>query len=459
MASKEILSLLQLNQQIKDVLTESFVAPIWVRAEIAEFRENRNGHCYLDLIEKSDNNDQMVARAKAIIWSYTYRMLKPYFETSTGRSLNSGLKVMVQVQIEFQEVYGLSLIIRDIDPTYTLGDLEQRKREVIQRLHQEGVFDMNRELNFPTVPQHIAIISSPTAAGYGDFVNQLEHNSFGIKFYHHLFPAIMQGDQASESIAKAFDAIYEHLPFFDLVVIIRGGGATLDLLCFDDYWLAYHITQFPIPVITGIGHERDQSVADLVAHKALKTPTAVAEFLTSKSVEFLERIDQYADLVLEWTDNELQSRKQYLLSVVNSFSPKVQLLLLQKKYQVERIENTLPLKTKRLLQSQNVEINSLASDLNRISQRKINTGLSVLLEKKKHLTLLSLTLLKQQNKQLRFFEKNNRLNDPIELLKRGYTLTFSDGKLIKDGQMLTEGQNIETRFRDGRVASVVQGKR
>lgn len=459
MASKEILSLLQLNQQIKDVLTESFVAPIWVRAEIAEFRENRNGHCYLDLIEKSDNNDQIVARAKAIIWSYTYRMLKPYFETATGRSLNSGLKVMVQVQIEFQEVYGLSLIIRDIDPTYTLGDLEQRKREVIQRLHQEGVFDMNRELNFPTVPQHIAIISSPTAAGYGDFVNQLEHNSFGIKFYHHLFPAIMQGDQASESIAKAFDAIFEHLPFFDLVVIIRGGGATLDLLCFDDYWLAYNITQFPIPVITGIGHERDQSVADLVAHIALKTPTAVAEFLVSKSVEFLERINQYADLLLEWTDNELQSRKQYLLSVVNSFSPKVQLLLQQKKFQVERIENTLPLKTKRLLQSQNVEINSLASDLNRISQRKINTGLSSLLEKRKHLKLLSTTLLKQQNKQLRFFEKNNKLNDPVELLKRGYTLTFSDGKLIKDGQMLSEGQYIETRFRDGRVASVVKGKR
>lgn len=456
MAPKEILSLFQLNQQIKDVLSESFIAPIWVRAEIAEFRENRNGHCYLDLIDKSDSNDQIVARAKAIIWSYTYRMLKPYFETSTGRSLNSGLKVMVQVQIEFQEVYGLSLIIRDIDPTYTLGDLEQRKREVIKQLQQEGVFDMNQELNFPTVPQHIAIISSPTAAGYGDFVNQLEHNSFGIKFYHHLFPAIMQGDQASESIAKAFDAIYEHLPFFDLVVIIRGGGATLDLLCFDDYWLAYHITQFPIPVITGIGHERDQSVADLVAHKALKTPTAVAEFLISKTVEFLERINQYADLLLEWTDNELQSRKHYLLSVVNSFSPKVQLLLQQKKFQVERIENTLPLKTKRLLQSQNVEINRLASDLNRISQRKINTGLSGLLEKKKHLMLLSLTLLKQQNKQLRFYEKSNRLNDPIELLNRGYTLTYSGGKLIKDGQMLAEGQCIETRFRDGRVDSVVK---
>ncbi len=459
MAPKEILSLFQLNQQIKDVLTESFTAPIWVRAEIAEFRENRNGHCYLELIEKSDNNDQIVARAKAIIWSYTYRMLKPYFETSTGRSLNSGLKVMVQVHIEFQEVYGLSLIIRDIDPTYTLGDLEQRKREVIQRLHQEGVFDMNRELNFPTVPQHIAIISSPTAAGYGDFVNQLEHNSFGIKFYHHLFPAIMQGDQASESIAKAFDAVYEHLPFFDLVVIIRGGGATLDLLCFDDYWLAYNITQFPIPVITGIGHERDQSVADLVAHKALKTPTAVAEFLISKSVEFLERINQYADLLLEWTHSELQSRKHYLLSVVNSFSPKVHLLLQQKKFQVERIESALPLKSKRLLQSQNVKINGLASDLNRISQRKINTGLSGLIEKKKHLTLLSLTLLKHQNKQLRFYEISNRLNNPIELLKRGYTLTYSDGKLIKDGQVLTEGQCIETRFRDGRVASVIKGKR
>lgn len=455
MAAKDILSLYQLNQQIKAVLTESFNAPVWVRAEVAEFRENRNGHCYLDLIEKSSDSNQIVARSKAIIWSYTYRMLKPYFETTTGRSLGSGLKVLVQVQVEFQEVYGLSLVIRDIDPTYTLGDLEQRRREVIQRLQQEGVFDMNRELDLPLVPQRIAIISSPTAAGYGDFINQLDSNEHGIKFYHHLFSATMQGDQASESITKAFDRIYENISFFDVVVIIRGGGASLDLICFDDYWLAYHITQFPIPVVTGIGHERDQSVADLVAHSALKTPTAVAEFIIGHASRFLEIINEYSENLEELARGELDDEKTKLANIMAHFSPRVNMIIQQKKHNLEGVIRGLPTGVKYLLQQQKHKITDFVINIKQFQQQSVITGKAKLIEKQKYLEVLAHSLIKHQKKQLQYFEKDNRLNDPFEVLKRGYTLTYSDGKLIKDGQVLKDGSHIETRFRDGEVASVV----
>lgn len=456
--TKNICSLFQLSQQIRGVISENFADPVWVRAEIAEFRENRNGHCYLDLVEKAGDSDQIVARAKAMIWSYTYRMLKPFFETTTRRSLTSGLKVLVQVSVEYQEVYGLSLVIRDIDPVYTLGDLEQRKIEVIQRLRSEGVFEMNKELDLPLVPQRIAVISSPTAAGYGDFVNQLQGNEAGIKFYHHLFPAIMQGDQASESITGAFDRIFEYASFFDVVVIIRGGGASVDLICFDDYWLAYNITQFPLPVLTGIGHERDQSVADLVAHTSLKTPTALAEYIVSQANVFLDRVNLNAENLSTWVQNELGNQNQRLMYAVSSFGPRVKLLIQSKKHHIEQLTRLLPSGLKYLMQKSANEINVLGVAFKQKQQQAIMGEKANLKEMQRHLSFLTHSILKQQNSRLNFFERNNRLSDPLQVLKRGYSMTYLNGKVVKDANLLENGQIIVTRFRDGRVSSVVDKK-
>ena len=458
MAHREILSLYQLSQQIKEVLNERFAASLWIRAEIAEFRENRNGHCYLDLVEKSEGSDQIVARVRAIIWSYTYRMVKPYFESTTGRSLSSGLKVLVQVQVEFQEVYGLSLIIRDIDPTFTLGDLEQRRREVISRLQQEGVFDMNRELEFPLVAQRIAVISSPTAAGYGDFRNQLESNAYGVKFYYHLFPAIMQGDQAAASIADAFEKIYEHISFFDAVVIIRGGGATLDLICFDDYWVAYNITQFPLPVITGIGHERDRSVADMVAHSSHKTPTAVAEFLITQAAAFYEKINQYAQYTSDWVTRELDVQNQRLAGALSRFGPNVKLLLQSEKHKVQGYSKDAPALMRSLLQQHKSSLAVHVTGLKQVTRTLVISGQGRLAENFRQMGRLSHAAIKQHKKQLLYFEKNNHLNDPVHILKRGFTLTYLNGIVVKDGQALSPGDRIQTRFRDGEVASVVGKK-
>ena len=297
-------SLSELLGQVKGALEKELPDHYWVIAEIMELRENR--HCYLELIEKSEENDSLLAKVRATIWASRYDMLRPFFEASTGSPLKSGIKILCKASVEFHPLYGLSLNITDIDPSYTLGDLARKKQEVIQRLRKEGVFDMNRELLFPLVPQRIAVISSETAAGYGDFSESILHNSHGFHFHTTLFPAVMQGDEAPASISSAMEKIYESESDFDCVVIIRGGGSKADLESFNHYDLAYFITQFPLPVITGIGHERDESVADMVAHHGLKTPTAVAEFLVDQLLAFEFRLSALADRLLTSVRNRVQ---------------------------------------------------------------------------------------------------------------------------------------------------------
>jgi exodeoxyribonuclease VII large subunit len=276
MKETKAISLIELQTQVKTGIRTMFPGIYWIIAEISEMNTNQSGHCYLELIEKSTESEQIIAKAKATIWAFTFRMLKPYFESVTGQRFSTGIKVMLSVSIEFHELYGFSLNVKDIEPNYTVGDLTRKKQEIIKQLQDEGVFHLNKELEFPIVPQRIAVISSETAAGYGDFVHQLKTNRYGFKYYIKLFKAYMQGEEAEKSIINALDQIFESLEKFDIIVIIRGGGSQADLNCFNSYWLAYHITQFPLPVLTGIGHERDQTIADLVAFNNLKTPTAVA---------------------------------------------------------------------------------------------------------------------------------------------------------------------------------------
>jgi exodeoxyribonuclease VII large subunit len=454
--SNQAISLLELNRQLKGAVQSAFPSALWVRAEIAELRENRNGHCYLDLVEKDEGSDQVVARMRAMIWSYTYRMLKPYFETSTGRALSNGIKVMVKGSVEFQEVYGLSFIIKDIDPVYTMGDLEQRRQEVLKRLKDEGVLEMNKGLPLPIVPQKIAVISSAGAAGYGDFIHQLDNNAFGIAFYHKLFPALMQGEKAPQSIAEAFERIYAYVGFFDLVVLIRGGGASLDLLCFDDYWLAYHITQFPLPVITGIGHDRDISVADMVAHTSAKTPTAVAEFLISGASRVLEQVNAYSRDLKQITRQQLMQHQTRLDRQAYQVVPKVKQWMTEKKHALATMGNRLPGFTMGYLQRH-------AQVLKQFHRQLVQTPPRVLTFENQRMGRYvnqvrgqSVSLLKHSKMHLEMLDKNNRLNDPTEVLKRGFTITLRNGEVVKDMGLLRQGDVIETRFRDGEVASEVK---
>ncbi len=273
-----------MNRLVGEVVKETFSETYWLIAETSDVRINySNGHCYLEFIEKNELTGSTIAKAKGYIWSNTFKVLKPYFEETTKQAFTSGLKILVRIGIDFHELYGYGLTVYDIDPTYTLGDLQQKRQEIINRLDKEGILTLNKELVFPSIPQRIAIISSPTAAGYEDFSDHLINNKYGFIFYPKLFPAIMQGEQTESSVIQALDKIYQHQDFFDAVVIIRGGGATSDLSSFDSYLLAANCAQFPLPIITGIGHERDDTILDIVAYHRAKTPTAAADFLIEKT--------------------------------------------------------------------------------------------------------------------------------------------------------------------------------
>lgn len=279
MNGNEPLSLYSLNNLVRNTLAQGLPSAYWVVGELSEVRETQAGHCYVELVERDEATQEMVAKARGTIWARIYSLLKPYFLEQTGERFSVGLKVMLKVTVVFHELYGFSLDICDIEPAYTLGDIARRKQAILNRLKAEGVIDLNKELPFPALPQRIAVISSSFAAGYGDFYDQLMNNPYGFVFYPHLFAAPMQGNKVEQGVISALDRIAENIDSWDVVVIIRGGGATSDLSCFDTYDLANNCAQFPLPIITGIGHQRDDTVLDAVAHTRAKTPTAAAELL------------------------------------------------------------------------------------------------------------------------------------------------------------------------------------
>ena len=405
-------SLSELLGQVKGALRKEFGTSLWIVAEILELHENRNGHCYLELIEKSSENDSILARAKGTIWASRYSMLRPFFEASTGTPLKSGIKLLCKVSVEFHPHYGLSLNIIDIDPAYTLGDLARKKQEVIRRLREEGVFQMNKELPFPEVPQRIALISSDGAAGYGDFMESIHNNAHSYQFQTTLFPAVMQGEQVPGSISSAMDKIYENLSQFDCVVIIRGGGSRADLESFNHYDLAYYITQFPLPVITGIGHERDESVADMVAFHGLKTPTAVAEFLVDQLLAFEFRLSAY--------DDQLASSVRHIV---------------QKHLTgLDHHHNNLKHLTFRLLQQR--------MDLLKTSDHLLRKEI--------------INQLGRKSDYLNLLEKRNELVDPEHILKRGYSMTLLEGKPISNLKEVHPGNLLETRVYKGKIISKVE---
>lgn len=403
-------SLSELLEQVKGALQKELPGHYWVVAEIMELRENR--HCYLELIEKSEENDSLLAKVRATIWASRYGMLRPYFETTTGSSLKSGIKILCKASVEFHPLYGLSLNITDIDPSYTLGDLARKKQEVIQRLRKEGVYDMNRELSFPLVPQRIAIISSETAAGYGDFMESIRQNRYGFFFHTTLYPAIMQGDEAPLSITSAMEKVYESESDFDCLVLIRGGGSKADLESFNQYELAYFITQFPLPVITGIGHERDESVADMVAHLGLKTPTAVAEFLVDKLLSF----EFSLSALLDRLSTAVRDRVHGDLN------------------RLERHGSSMMHLSRGLLQQQ--------SDRLRQSEQRLRRELSMYME--------------NSRVKLAQLQKRTELVDPENILKRGYSISLLKGKAVVSAKGIKAGDLLETRLYRGTIISKVE---
>jgi len=405
-------SLYELNWLVRRVIETEINREYWVEAELSECRENR-GHCFMELIQKDERSNTPIARASAKCWQSIWYMLAPYFERTTGQPLHAGMKVRLQVYPQFHEAYGFSWIITDIDPTYTLGDMARRRQEIIRQLKDEGIFDLQKELSLPLLCLNIAVVSSETAAGYGDFVNQLADSPYD--FHTQLFPAIMQGEGVEQSIIHALEQIYKAAPhsvpegatiasstrsteapsgavggaYFDCVVIIRGGGATADLSGFDTLALAENVAQFPLPIITGIGHDRDESILDMVSHTRVKTPTAAAQLLISHLDITAQRIDTCAERI-------------------NTFFT---LLKTREEARIDKFADYLPQLISRLLE--------------------------------------------RESHRLEMLEQRTKALDPTLLLKRGYSITLHNGHLLRDPALLKPGDEIETRLEKGNIISKV----
>lgn len=408
----QTLSLLELNSLVREQLEMALPDSYWVQAELSSVHANANGHCYVELIQKDGKGNKLVAQARGIIWSNVYGMLKAYFEQTTGQPFAAGIKVLIEVTVSFHELYGYSLTIQDIDPAYTLGDMALRRRQILEQLTAEGVISLNKELPFPVLPQRVAVISSATAAGYGDFCNQLANNPYGFVFYTKLFPAIMQGENTEDSVLRALDDINRQLSLFDVVVIIRGGGAVSDLSGFDTYLLAAACAQFPLPIITGIGHERDNTVLDLVSHTRVKTPTAAAEFLIESVHAAALQLDDLVDRLRQGTAKRIQTEREY----------------------IGEKAKRIPTLALRLLSEAKIDL---------FTQRKNLQGCAFsFLERQRH----RVALLKQQTSAA----------SPQVQLARGYSFTLCEGRVVKDASELKPGAQLTTVLRKGTVDSIVQ---
>lgn len=430
------LSLYELNALVKRSINSCMPDTYWVQAELSDVRSNYSGHCYLEFVQKEPRGNNLIAKARGTIWSNVYRLLKPYFEEETGQAFVAGIKVLVNVSVEFHELYGYSLTVQDIDPTYTLGDMARRRREILKQLEEEGVLTLNKELELPLLTRRIAVISSATAAGYGDFCNQLEHNPYGFIFYPRLFPAIMQGDRVEQSIIAALDAINARRDDWDVVVIIRGGGATSDLSGFDTYDLAANCAQFPLPIITGIGHERDDTVLDSVSHTRVKTPTAAAEFLINHLHDTAETLEDYASSILYAVSTRMERERTRLARFAERIPMQTKMRLKEEHYRQERVMKQLEVGLQSRLTREKHHLQLIASQLGVGSQRR----------------------LVKENHRLQLLEQRLKAASPEHLLKRGYSITLRNGKAVTDASSLKEGDELVTRFAKGEIKSIVTKK-
>lgn len=409
MRSEKFHTLFELNRLVRETIECEMPNEYWVEAELSECRESR-GHCYMELIEKDEQTATPIAKASAKCWASKWMLVRPYFERATGQRLVAGMKVLLKVYPQFHEAFGFSWIVTDIDPTYTLGDMARKRQEIIRKLKEEGVFDLQKELTLPIFCQRIAVISSETAAGYGDFCNQLADNPYGFQFQTQLFPAIMQGEGVEQSIINALERIYDQP--FDCVVIIRGGGATSDMSGFDTLALAEHVANFPLPIITGIGHDRDESILDMVSHTRVKTPTAAAALLIDHLKEMLDTV----------------------MNAQNSITRLVQQKLSTLSAQLSNVSEAIPRLFTIVKTRQEAKIDALQQRIPMLLERRLLA----------------------ENHRLQLMEEKLKALDPQLLLKRGYSITLHNGRAVKDATTLKAGDEIETRLAQGLIHSIVK---
>lgn len=408
----EPLTLYSLNNMVRAAVSNGVPYRYWVTGELSEVREASNGHCYIELVQRDEATNELVAKARGTVWARVYSLLRPYFLEQTGQPFAAGLKVLLQVTVGFHELYGYTLDVCDIEPAFTIGDIARQRRLIIERLTAEGVIDLNKQLPFPLLPQRVAVISSATAAGYDDFCDQLLGNRYGYVFYPHLFPAPMQGSRVEAGIIEALNRIAENMDMWDVVVIIRGGGATSELGCFDTYDLANNCAQFPLPIITGIGHRRDESLLDIVAHTSVKTPTAAAELLVQS----------------------MQERENELVKAMQDISAAVTQRVSAEQTWLHTLASRIPVDTAYYLKNEQLQLQSR-------TQRLQATVVQSLTEQRHRLDLC---------------EKAVEAASPERILSLGYSITRVNGKAVRSAAEVAPGDEVTTYLAAGEFTSTVK---
>lgn len=411
---EEPFTLYSLNNMVRQAVSEGLPSRYWVTGELSEVREASNGHCYIELVQRDEVTQELVAKARGTIWSRIYSLLRPYFLEQTGEPFAAGLKVLLQVSVAFHELYGYTLDVCDIEPAYTVGDMVRQRMLVIKRLTDEGVIDLNKELPFPLLPQRVAVISSATAAGYGDFCDQLAANRYGFVFYPHLFQSPMQGSGVEQGIISALDRIAANIDMWDVVVIIRGGGATSELSCFDTYDLANNCAQFPLPIITGIGHQRDESVLDMVAHTRAKTPTAAAELLIHAMLE----------------------QETYMTGMMQGVVQGVQQRMDAEQQRLQGLLGRLPMATALYLQGEKMRLQASLQAMFSSAQM----------------------LIKEQQHRLDVCNAALEAASPERILSLGYSITRVNGRVVRSIDDVVPGYEVTTEVAGGEFTSTVKDK-
>ncbi len=428
------LSLYELNSLVRDVLAVSLPESYWVEAELSEAREGYGGHCYLELIQKDGLSNTPVAKAHAVCWRTRWMTVKPKFERVTGQRIHAGMKVLLRVHAQFHENYGFSWIVDDIDPNYTMGDMARKRMEIVNTLKAEGVFDLQKELSLPMFCQRIAVISSATAAGYGDFCNQLDDNPCGLQFHTRLFPAVMQGEGVEQSVIAALNAINGEWEQWDCVAIIRGGGATSDMSGFDTLALAENVANFPLPIITGIGHDRDESVLDMISFRRVKTPTAAAAFLVDHLSETYARVVNAQETVVNCVKRRLQVERMRLDKLSTNIPTLFSLVKTRQGAYLDRLMSRLVSRMQWRVQQADRRLDSLSRNIPSAMERRMT----------------------KESHRLQLLSQRIKAQDPELLLKRGYSITLKDGKSVRSAEQLKPGDIIETRLAEGIVRSEVK---
>lgn len=448
---RETISLTELNRMIQFAIHLQLPDKYWITAELNEVRVGSGGHCYLEFVEKNDRGNVPLAKARGIIWSNNYRILSHKFEEQAGVSISAGLKVLVNVSVEFHELYGYSLNVVDIDPSYTLGDLYMKRKEIILRLEDEGVIGMNRELDFPVVPQRVAIISSPSAAGYGDFLAQLDNNPYGIRFYTELFPAVMQGEQVEKSIIAALDSIYERHGSYDVVVIIRGGGASSDLSGFDSYNLAFHCTQFPLPIISGIGHERDKTVLDYVANVSVKTPTAAAQYLITAANDFAVTVSSLASGIQKSVERCISDEKLWQSGLVSALNMVVSRNLHSHKAMINELSVGVRSLLYTRLGQERAVITLQESKIPLVARNKLELHKRMVEKEYENIRFILKGIFREERHMLELFGKTVYNTDPKRILERGFVVMRHDGKAVRSRKDILSGEKYDIETADGKI--------